>query len=218
MVPRIPVIYKKSLIIAVSGVLVYLLILYGISALTLNRQPDRPNDVVEGWTAMFFMAVAAVLCFFITGTAAAWLAGKEKVAIGESIKASLLSGLIMATLLVMSMVVLSGGYLLRVLQLMLLVFCMFYLAALIFSTLGALCYVFIIRGLGSSIASGTAAYAYSLAAGLVAGAISMAFIALTWNGLDYITVSQFLVDTLAFSVMATGAGMVRLSSAPGPRN
>lgn len=200
--------YKKALIIGITGVPILLLIMYGISVLTYTGQADKPRDVVEGWGALFFMAVAAVCGLFIIGVISAWWAGKETTSIGESIKASLISGIVTVTILAMIVLVIFNIYLIQLLQLILLIFGLFYLIAAIFSVSGAIFYAFILRNLGTQLADDPAAYLYSLAAGLITGFISMGFIALTWNGLNNITILQLLADILVFSAMAMSAGII----------
>lgn len=208
MVFAVKEIHQKAVIAGILGVLILLLAIYIISVLTYTGQSDMPHDVVEGWAALFFMAVAAVCGLFIIGVISAWWAGKETASIGEEIKASLISGIVTVTILAVIVLLTFNLYLTQLLQLILLIFGLFYLIAIIFSALGALFYVFIFRGLGSSLANDPAAYIYSLAAGLITGFISMGFIALTWNGLNYITVLQLLVDILVFSAMAMGVGII----------
>jgi hypothetical protein len=208
MVFAIKKIYQKAVIVGILGVLILLLAIYSISVLTYTGQSDKPHDVVEGWAAMFFMAVAAVCSFFLIGMASAWWAGKETASIEELIKASLISGIVTVTILAVIVLVTFNIYLTQLLQLILLIFGLFYIIAIIFSALGALFYVFIFRGLGSSLANDTAAYLYSLAAGLITGSISMGFIVLTWNGLNYITILQLSADILIFSAMAVCAGII----------
>ncbi|AFD00537.1 hypothetical protein Mtc_1793 [Methanocella conradii HZ254] len=196
--------YIKSLIIGIIGVPLILLAIYGILAITNAGQSDKPLDVVEGWAVMFFMAVAAVYGLSLIGVISAWWTGKETASIGEVVKSSLISGIIAVTILAVIVLVIFYMYV----ALLLLIFGLLYLIAIIFSTLGAMFYVFIIRGMGSSLAADPAASAYSMASGLIAGSISMGFIALTWNGLDYITLLQLFADMLVFSAMAACAGII----------
>lgn len=157
---------------------------------------------------MFFMAVAAVCSLFLIGVISAWWAGEETTYVGELIKASLISGIVTVTIFAVIVLVIFNTNLTQLLQLMLLIFGLFYLIAAIFSVSGAMFYAFILRNLGMHLAYDPASYLYSMAAGLIPGLTSMGFISLNWNGLKYITIFQLLEYLLIFSAMAMSSGIL----------
>ncbi len=196
-------VYVRSIIAGIIGVAIILLMAYGILAIGNAGQSERPVDVVQGWVNIFFISVAAVCSLFLIGVISAWWTGNES-HIWEALKSSLISGLISVTILMVMALIMLYMYL----GPLSLIFGLFYLIAIIFSPLGAMFYVFIIRGAGSSLVANPLASAYSVVSGLISGSVSMGFIALSWNGLGNITVFQLFEDLLLFSIMSFFAGVL----------
>lgn len=202
------VLVKKALMIGVLGIAILIAMSYAILTISNSSTSNQPGDVVAGWAEMFFITVGIVCSMLLIGIMAAWWTYADSRSINDSIKASLIAGVTSITILAVFVLILLISSNTSLFQLFIIGFSIFYLIVALFSVMGCLFYLYVIRYVSDHVKNIRSLILESIAAGVLPGLVVAIIIVINGDHLNKIPLSHFLIDIFIFILMACLSGII----------